>query len=496
MSESSLPDDIRDWPADPAELLGLARNAGLRELRRAYSRLIRRFKPEHHPAEFRRIRDAYEALEPRARLYEQNTAEETGPDEPASLGGPDEDDGDFAGPSGTLSRPAADRRAPEDDFPRGIRTRFAPEASREFDLLWKNALGDEEGWPAVYRELSRAARHGERDELCYCRLYWLLKLAPELDPARRPAAWLAAGLNRASGMERLASLYIEELRRRPEEALEPGAGELLLRERPHWQLTEIARHRWRALLRLGRFESIEADLNALCRPLYFDRDARLRLLFCATDVLVWSSSEEAQRGLDACRREIEAAADRHLAFTGALDRLEYGLELGAEFKQCHQFHFVDPPGALFRLLPELWLWPVEQVRPQLTQALESLVVASPAIALERLDLLHEAGRALLGYATGIMRSLCDPHPSRDAQTRELIARRVGALIESRDWRPYGAFRPGLAEFCIESGLTVEDVLGVVERPEYADFAAAAPLTYLCGDRPLRCLLMAHRAFWQ
>ncbi len=62
MSDCHLPEDPARWPTDPFAVLGVDRQVDRQELRRAYHRLIRRFKPDHCPAEFRRIRDAYEHL--------------------------------------------------------------------------------------------------------------------------------------------------------------------------------------------------------------------------------------------------------------------------------------------------------------------------------------------------------------------------------------------------------------------------------------------------
>ena len=62
MSHPALPDDPADWPKNPAELLGVEPGADARELRRAYTRLIRVYKPEQEPEKFQRIRAAYELL--------------------------------------------------------------------------------------------------------------------------------------------------------------------------------------------------------------------------------------------------------------------------------------------------------------------------------------------------------------------------------------------------------------------------------------------------
>ena len=48
-----------------------APTAGLRGLRARHAALIRRFKPEHYPQQFRRIRDAYETLEWQVRWRER-----------------------------------------------------------------------------------------------------------------------------------------------------------------------------------------------------------------------------------------------------------------------------------------------------------------------------------------------------------------------------------------------------------------------------------------
>ncbi len=55
-----------DWsllPHSPRDFFGLSENFDRRDLKRAYGKLIRQYKPEHAPEEFRRIRVAYEALE-------------------------------------------------------------------------------------------------------------------------------------------------------------------------------------------------------------------------------------------------------------------------------------------------------------------------------------------------------------------------------------------------------------------------------------------------
>ena len=55
-----------DWsllPHHPVQFFGLEDGFDNRQLKRAYNRLIRIYKPERSPAEFQRIRAAYEQLD-------------------------------------------------------------------------------------------------------------------------------------------------------------------------------------------------------------------------------------------------------------------------------------------------------------------------------------------------------------------------------------------------------------------------------------------------
>ena len=74
MSASSLPDDPSRWPDDPYELLDVPRDVGPHDLRRAYTRLIRTYKPEKFPEQFRRIRAAYESALRLAEFLSANAA--------------------------------------------------------------------------------------------------------------------------------------------------------------------------------------------------------------------------------------------------------------------------------------------------------------------------------------------------------------------------------------------------------------------------------------
>jgi hypothetical protein len=82
---SDLPDDPKHWPDDPFEVLGVTRGVSDADLRRAYTRLIRRFKPEHTPEQFRRVREAYEACQ---QITSWTRTSWSMPEDPVDAGGP------------------------------------------------------------------------------------------------------------------------------------------------------------------------------------------------------------------------------------------------------------------------------------------------------------------------------------------------------------------------------------------------------------------------
>ncbi len=55
----------RFLPYAPERFFKLEKGFSRVDLKRAYNHWIRRFKPEQHPAEFQRIREAYQRLERR-----------------------------------------------------------------------------------------------------------------------------------------------------------------------------------------------------------------------------------------------------------------------------------------------------------------------------------------------------------------------------------------------------------------------------------------------
>jgi len=253
MSERSLPDDPARWPDDPYELLGVAPGVATRELRRAYHRLIRLYKPEQAPEQFRHIREAYEHLlrfaewfNPRAEASDPSPNEE-----PQLLPMPEEKTPDEADAEW---RPDAARSLEEEYLPARVR---GPE--EELDELWKSAIA---GRPsAAYERLVQLhPQYAGRTEV-YLRLYWLLTLSPELDELRKPADWLVQGLLATGLAGSLRELYQEEVADNPDEALGVRYRRLLNAPVTAGQLADLIEWRFQAAVRLRRWDVVAADVR-------------------------------------------------------------------------------------------------------------------------------------------------------------------------------------------------------------------------------------------
>ncbi len=123
MSARKPPHDLPDTD-DPYALLGVSPGASDDQIRRAYLRQVKVFKPDRHPEEFRRVRAAYDQLREQEswfKAWAEAHADDDAPgDDPAAAthgGEPEATQGDGAGlgepgledPSGTVDAKPGDR---------------------------------------------------------------------------------------------------------------------------------------------------------------------------------------------------------------------------------------------------------------------------------------------------------------------------------------------------------------------------------------------------
>lgn len=376
MSAPDLPDDPRDWPTDPFALLGVAHGAGETDIKRAYTRLIKRFKPEHAPEQFRRVREAYELCLERFRWFAPRPT--------------------FDPPDVPVVRHADPPPAPVPD---------------EVERLWASAV--EGGDAAAYAGLAElAAARPDRADLPL-RLYWLLALDPALDAGRTRHDWLAAALTGAGLRGPAAELYRRELDAAPDAALSGPYRDLLAAPAAAPDVLAVARWRLTAAGRGGAWPAVVADLTVLAGRLAFENE--VGFLGYVVAALDWAAWERPQPLYGRCREEFDRLRHLGLSQSYAFDRVEETEYLAEQWRAALQPANVsitshEPFAAamerpthtgLLPLVPHAWAG-------ELTAADVDAVVGtaeSPRASLQRHDqmpagLLVLLVRALEGYWRG------------------------------------------------------------------------------------------------
>jgi hypothetical protein len=446
MSDHHLPDDPARWPADPFALLGVNRGASPLELKRAYTRLIRAFKPEQFPDEFRRIREAYETALRYTDLFTPGSGEPPGPD--------------------------AVRFTPAEPIPAPVR-----DPQDDLDAVWEQAVsGDEE--PAYRRLLDWQQRHPAHTG-GLLRLYWLLTINPALDPKREPADWLAVGL-RANGLTGpLAALYARELAERPAEALTDRCAALLATPAGHGPLADLASRRWEAALRLGGWRVVRDDLAEMRGRFVPDgQTAWVRLLFAAAHGLAWLDDAEAQETAQECRRELDSAGQLIHDLAGEFDRLDFLSAVASGWRGLRGDK--DIPDELLDLIRLSWTRPAWELRPRV-EALVRRIAGAPLAWLGHLDLVELRASAVLAQFGTVLEQYAVRSESvpRDLHDPEALHRLAAEFFDERSNTHYRSYRPELLEFCLHEWVAPEWLARVISDPEGQALASDWSLRYVC-----------------
>lgn len=70
-----LPEDLEQWPRSPFDILGVGSAVSREELRRAWLRLVRRFKPDRFPKHFQRLKEAFDSADKVLKYHQTFTDE-------------------------------------------------------------------------------------------------------------------------------------------------------------------------------------------------------------------------------------------------------------------------------------------------------------------------------------------------------------------------------------------------------------------------------------
>ncbi|MDY3556784.1 J domain-containing protein [Gemmata sp. JC717] len=444
MDAPPLPDDPRDWPADPFALLGVPRSVSEADLKRAYTRLIRKYKPDHAPDEFRRIREAYEAAIEMSRWYRDAPphAPDVAPPFPAVTFSTPVPEAASAAPD-PVARPGAGR-PPAD-----------PIAAAWADA-GRGAFAD------AYAALLAVEREGSNRADVPLRLYWLLALRPALDADRTRHDWLALALTRAGLGGPAVELYRRELATTSDALYGPYAA-LLDHPGAHGPaLLALAGLRLDAAAAHECWTKIELDLEALAR--------RVRDL----DEVLWLDYLANVIGRIACRQPSVA-----LQCTPLLANLKH-----LELRHPEAFDRIDRDWTLAELWTRSLLVP-EPIRRAVAfgwgpgrrgplRAVAEWARAAPAEALRKCDQVNGQETPLLAVFAQILEAHRDEGGPWDEFPPELVRGLVRARLAPALRVLYAQVRPEVLQFLLAERIDPSELVAacaVDGEPLVRTFAA-------------------------
>lgn len=289
MSRQQITADWNLLPHQPMQFFGLASDFDRRDLKRAYGKLIRKFKPETHPNEFQKIRRAYEELENQVRygVQQKMIASQT-----------EAWNAVIAADAGTAKEAtASSRRTPKVDVP-PCSTETALKNPRE-----------------TYRRLQQQPKKSPQD-------YFVLAVVSDLMPTKETnlfLKWLLQGVQKFptdAGLQQVLREYL-----RTDITLKSAASVLQVCSKTlpsdvFYRLTEPL---WDRLLREAEFGAF-AKLLATCEKNLKHKDMRARTTFYLHLLrpAVWKAptawSDQVMKFLESVGTQLDAAAEHELEF--------------------------------------------------------------------------------------------------------------------------------------------------------------------------------------
>ena len=465
-----LADDPESWPLDPYALLGVGHGIDPRELRKRYNALIRRFKPEQYPEQFRRIREAYDQVKMQEQWRRHVPPPESEPLPEMRVPGPIHD----PPPSVPDSSPG-DAEAWTAPPPR-------PTFEAELERLWTLAVAgmvDE-----AYRGLRDLEREQPNSRELAVRRYWLVTAFPELEPARDPLEAVFRLLVDDPGQSPLWSEVRLRGQLAPTWPFEPIFDEMLDSARAPLPLTILYDVRWQAALQIGSWRLLLEDVPTARLRLREHPSEWARMLLQVVDKLAWIGEPAADRAFGELVVEIERSAkgDRSLDFE--LDRLDFLRELAPQWLRLAPRSPLE--AALHDFVALSWRGRWEMVRARMIDLCRQLA----ANVVSSMRILDDWGRTYPLVLAQLVRTIIEgyhlnrPRPAKPDDQRaafdEYLSSGDGDTTRSR---------ASLVQFFRAEQILPEDLLHAIDR-KTAPTAIATALNTIEADWVVRVLARA------
>lgn len=483
-ADEHLPEDIERWPASPFVLLNVDPGASQQQVKSAYARLIRIYKPDHFPDQFQRIRQAYHDALGQGKHGSHFTFDgqiQRGEEGEHPLGDvlwttPARRSGRSHPEAGAGS--AADPADPIDD-------NFGSLAGKNRAICYQGLVDRLKGHPS-----------NDEDSI---KLYWLLRIDPELEIERQPCDWLVDWLQQNNLFGRVYQMYLQELRHNLQEGISERCLSLIACCDDPDRRLELLKRRWCCSHRVGRHELVVEDTERLRQDV--DNEFSIewaRVLFAAVDHLAWgpggSNSAEGAPGLDrfaAYVDEVEQCAEGHVALAHEFDRLDTLVLLRAEllwWQTPTSKGLVELPEQMRQMVADSWVCDFEDIQPRLLSWIAAWA-RSPTDGLRVFTDLTELADMVAGQLSELIDMLATRicFPRRCGEPTEFTRHRIRWLLADFP-RSNSELRGAILDICRHEAISV-DVFVELARQEQdtTNRETARALSRILQDRPLKSI---------
>lgn len=467
----SLPEDVNRWPADPYELLGVPREADVKAIKRAYAQLLREYRPDESPAEFQRLREAFEAALEYASFRARYSSEE---DLDAPRDVVQSDLGKEFTPKPNEFR-SDENVAPATAVPQTTDTPRVRDPRPSEKSPWELAVaGDSHAAWKLLEERSRSSTNPNDEEVLLQR-YWLAKLTPGLSD-RSPEVILFEAVKKTGAFGRLWQLLMLEWTSTPDRLLSPLVLELLDHPDGAERLGPLFAARWRAAGKAEQWSLLEEDLAPLRHRLLPDHAS------------VWLTILVEQMRFGAWRPESEAANEWQESWFKELAQLsDLQLKASEQFDEAEQWYQLRQE--LLKVLPGIstaselrdFLWATtfeDRMAIKLSQTkLADAWRPQADVALSELDTLASVRPMLFlqlqqvcAWFIGLFYSSPLAGAEVEAQ-RPMVQRALRRILEM----PPGESRAQVAAFCLRELMTVREFCTLANQHAPAELEQATHL---------------------
>jgi|GEM_PF-3954341 len=481
---AELPENMSQWPSDPFELLGVKLPAEERELKRAYTALIRRFKPDEFPAEFQRIREAYE-------LAKQTLGWRS-----MIASSPESDERKTSQPEPSRNQSSStplDAAFDQDTEPREKRA-----AKSAWDLACQGKLID------AYRQLRSLPEPLQKTDEVAAQLYWLLTLDPTLDEHRTPEECLPNCFQSSSPYSRSDHLFLRTYRRTRNPKLEKSYREAFQKDPAIARLQFPLRVRWPILGKQKKWERIQNELTAAETSFLDDTSGWLHVNLIALELASRSPDPEAEHLVRQIHNTFQANESLALQQPWHFDQADLEFQL---FQTLRALRANPGATAIADLQPfvekicELKLLPWALQRTS-AQQLVGNWIDEPHEFLKMLDRLMQWQPIVLGDLLDLLDSVSrsgnsTPETLNGDDLKDLLEQET-ILVHAywRAYQDYGRFRHGLMTFCLDELVQVDDVSAQLQALVGPDSDTAKTNRELIfRDLPLRALIKGASILW-